>query len=72
MYYSYVEIEYVATSFSPARTDLAVKLLKKQQSCQKCEHQQSHFDFPNTDSKKFYTLVSLLKRYNLLAKLCFL
>jgi hypothetical protein len=28
MYYSYVEIEYVATSFSPARTDLALKLLK--------------------------------------------
>jgi hypothetical protein len=27
MYYSYVKIEYVATSFSPARTDLAVKLL---------------------------------------------
>ncbi len=27
MYYSYVEIEYVATCFSPARTDLAVKLL---------------------------------------------
>jgi hypothetical protein len=27
MYYSYVEIEYVATSFSPARTDLALKLL---------------------------------------------
>ena len=27
MYYSYVEIEYVALSFSPARTDLAVKLL---------------------------------------------
>ncbi len=27
MYYFYVEIEYVATSFSPARTDLAVKLL---------------------------------------------
>jgi hypothetical protein len=27
MYYSYVEIEYVATSLSPARTDLAVKLL---------------------------------------------
>ncbi len=27
MYYSYVEIEYVAMSFSPARTDLAVKLL---------------------------------------------
>ncbi len=30
MYYSYVEIEYVATSFSPARTDLALKLLKWQ------------------------------------------
>jgi hypothetical protein len=28
MYYSYVEIEYVATSFSPARTDLALTLLK--------------------------------------------
>ncbi len=27
MYYSYVEIEYVATSFSPARKDLALKLL---------------------------------------------
>jgi hypothetical protein len=27
MYYSYVEIEYVATNFSPPRTDLAVKLL---------------------------------------------
>ncbi len=29
MYYSYVEIEYVATSFSPARTDLALKLLRE-------------------------------------------
>ncbi len=29
MYYSYVEIEYVATSFSTARTDLALKLLNK-------------------------------------------
>ncbi len=27
MYYSYVEVEYIATSFSPARTDLALKLL---------------------------------------------
>jgi hypothetical protein len=27
MYYSYVEIEYVATSFSPTRMDLALKLL---------------------------------------------
>ncbi len=32
MYYSYIEIEYVATSFSPARMDLAVKLLKEQYS----------------------------------------
>jgi hypothetical protein len=29
MYYSYVEIEYVARSFSPARTDLAVKLSRR-------------------------------------------
>jgi hypothetical protein len=28
MYYSYVEFEYVATSFSPAGTDLAIKLFK--------------------------------------------
>jgi hypothetical protein len=28
MYYYYVEIEYIATSFSPARMDLALKLLK--------------------------------------------
>ncbi len=27
IYYSYIEIEYVAASFSPARTDLALKLL---------------------------------------------
>jgi hypothetical protein len=31
MYYSYVEFEYVATSFSPARTDLAVKLFEPQE-----------------------------------------
>jgi hypothetical protein len=31
MYYSYIEIEYVATSFSPARTDLALKLLMTNQ-----------------------------------------
>jgi hypothetical protein len=29
LYYSYVEIEYVAMGFSPARTDLALKLLNK-------------------------------------------
>ncbi len=32
--------------------------LRKQQSCQKCKHRQSHFDFPNTDSKKVSTWVS--------------
>jgi hypothetical protein len=30
MYYSYIEIEYVATSFSSARMDLADKLLPSQ------------------------------------------
>ncbi len=38
MYYSYVEIEYVATSFSPARTDLALKLLTP------CQSQQQKWD----------------------------
>ncbi len=33
MYYSYVEIEYVATSFSPTRTDLALKLLSSSICC---------------------------------------
>jgi hypothetical protein len=47
-------------------------LSRKQQLCQKCKHRQSHFDFPNTDSKKISTWVSLLKRNDLLAKLCFL
>jgi hypothetical protein len=28
MYYSYIEIEYIATSYSPARTNLSVKLLR--------------------------------------------
>ncbi len=37
-------------------------LSRKQQLCQKCKHPQSHFDFPNTDSKKFSTWVSLLKK----------
>jgi hypothetical protein len=32
MYYSYVEIEYIATSFSPARTDIALKLLRSELS----------------------------------------
>jgi hypothetical protein len=32
MYYSYVEIEFVATSFSPTRMDLAVKLIKHNHS----------------------------------------
>ncbi len=39
MYYSYVEIEDVAMSFSPARMDLAVKLLKAARAImgQKCQ-----------------------------------
>ncbi len=36
MYYSYVEIEYVATSFSPARLDLALKLLNKKCQSSSC------------------------------------
>jgi hypothetical protein len=36
MYYSYVEIEYVAMSFSPASTDLALKLLIERESASKC------------------------------------
>jgi hypothetical protein len=47
-------------------------LSRKQQLCQKCKHWQSHFNFPNKDSKKISTRVSLLKRTDLLAKLCFL
>jgi hypothetical protein len=35
MYYSYIEIEYIATSFSPARTNLALKLLTPAQLQQK-------------------------------------
>jgi hypothetical protein len=35
------------------------------------QHRQSHFNFPNIDSKKISTRVSLLKRNNLLAKLYF-
>ncbi len=47
-------------------------ILKKAAIMSKCKHRQSHFDFPNTDSKKISTWVCLLKRNNLLAKLCFL
>ncbi len=36
MYYSYVEIEYVATSFSPTRTDLVLKLLTPIQRSMRC------------------------------------
>ncbi len=34
MYYSHVEIKYVATSFSPVRTDLALKLLSAHLACE--------------------------------------
>jgi hypothetical protein len=46
-------------------------LSRKQQLFQKCKHQQSLFNFPDTDSKKNSTRASLLKRNNLLAMLCF-
>jgi hypothetical protein len=42
-------------------------LSRQQQSCQKCEHRKSM-----KHSKKISTWISLLKRNNLLAKLCFL
>jgi hypothetical protein len=38
MYYSYVEIEYVATSFSPARMDSALKLLSAHLACALLTH----------------------------------
>jgi hypothetical protein len=47
-------------------------LSRKQQLCQKCEHRQSHFDFPNTDSKKISTWISLLKRNNFSSQVVFL
>ena len=46
-------------------------LSRKQQMCQKCKHWQSHFDFLNTASKIDSYWVSLYKRNDLLAKLCF-
>jgi hypothetical protein len=51
MYYSYVEIEYIATSFSPTRTDFAVKLFKSvcivphQSISKKDGHVGIHFSF---------------------------
>jgi hypothetical protein len=41
MYYSYVEIEYVATRFSPTRMDLALKLLK---NVKKSAHNESNVE----------------------------
>ncbi len=46
--------------------------IKEAEIVSKCKHRQSHYDFPNTDSKKISTWVSLLKTNYLLAKLCFL
>jgi hypothetical protein len=39
------------------KVEVQIRILLKDKyvkSCQKCEHRQSHFDFPNTDSKKIY------------------
>jgi hypothetical protein len=38
MYYSYAEIKYVATSFSPTRMDLALKLLNSRQFLREYDH----------------------------------
>ena len=44
MYYSYVEIEYVAKSFSPARMDLALNLLSMDKSVEDIQRYVSSMD----------------------------
>jgi hypothetical protein len=51
MYYSYVEIEYVATSFSPARTYLAVKLLNPSPATAKGHMKQPRHGIHSTTPK---------------------
>jgi hypothetical protein len=46
-------------------------LSRKQQLCQKCKHQQSHFNSPNTDSKK-KLLEFLIKEKRLASHVVFL
>jgi hypothetical protein len=46
-------------------------LSRKQQLCQKCKHRQSHFNIPNTDSKKISTRV-FLKEKQLASQIVFL
>jgi hypothetical protein len=55
MYYSYVEIEYVATRFSPARTVLAVKLLS---------HLAPEFSFKLSNQVAMHNL-TMLRKYQL-------
>ncbi len=74
MYYSYVEIEYVATSFSPARTDLALKLfnaLMKRKTGQSPSLIVEHFPGTVTDFTTFslppfldFTFALLPKSHN--------
>jgi hypothetical protein len=57
MYYSYVEIEYVATSFSPARTNLALKLLT---DCIEF-HKLTVFTVDPAERLKYYLMCSVKK-----------
>jgi hypothetical protein len=50
MYYSYEEIEYIAMGFSPARTDLALKLLRAILICYSQFHQAKRYFFERSCS----------------------
>ncbi len=47
-------------------------LSRKQQLCQKCDHRQSHFDFPNTDIQRKFLLGFLYQREQLTSQVVFL
>jgi hypothetical protein len=49
----------------------SMKALMEAAIVSKCKHQQSHFDFLNTVSKKNSYWVSLFKRNGSLAEVCF-
>jgi hypothetical protein len=57
MYYSYIEIEYLATSFSPARMDLALKLLT---DCIEF-HKLTVFSVNAAERLKYYLMCSVKK-----------
>jgi hypothetical protein len=63
----FYSVSFYSVSFSCTRQIHKLKFkseyhLRKQQSCQTCEHWQSHFDFPNTDSKKISTRVFIKEK----------